>query len=106
MNSSPRTSSRPRTCPQTLVSYIVGVGNQNAMNTHVVAGHRSRDDLLDAVAGRWENLDPAEHPFVRRMAAHLRAHDDCQEFLASIDIILAGLPGGPEAPGAIAGEST
>jgi AcrR family transcriptional regulator len=79
------------TAVSTLVSYIVGVGSQNAMNTHAVAGHSSRDDFLHAVARRWENLDPAEHPFVRRVAGQLRVHDDRQEFLAGIDIILDGL---------------
>jgi AcrR family transcriptional regulator len=79
------------TAAATLVSYIVGVGSQNAMNTHAVAGHGRRDEFLDAVARRWENLDPTEHPFVRRVAGQLRVHDDREEFLAGIDIILAGL---------------
>lgn len=80
------------TAVSTLVSYIIGVGSQNATNTQTVAGNSSRDDFLDAVAARWENLDPATHPFVRRVASQLRAHDDRQEFLAGIDIILNGLP--------------
>ena len=80
------------TAVSTLVSYIVGVGSQNAVNTHSLAGHHKRDDFLDAVAARWESLDPIEHSFVRRVAGQLRAHDDRVEFLAGIDIILSGLP--------------
>jgi AcrR family transcriptional regulator len=79
------------TAVSTLVSYIVGVGSQNAGNTHSLAAHDRRDEFLDAVAARWENLDPTEHPFVRRLAGQLRVHDDRVEFLASIDIILSGL---------------
>jgi AcrR family transcriptional regulator len=79
------------TAVSTLVSYIVGVGSQNAVNTHSPAAHRNHGEFLDAVATRWENLDPVEHPFVRRAAAQLRVHDDRAEFLAGIDIILSGL---------------
>ena len=79
------------TAVSTLVSYVVGVGSQNAMNTHSVAAGMDRASFLDAVATTWESLDPAEHPFVGRVAGQLRAHDDRKEFLAGIDIILAGL---------------
>jgi len=64
------------TAVSTLVSYIVGVGSQNATNGQALTGHGNRDEFLDAVAKRWENLDPAEHPFVTRVAARLRIHDD------------------------------
>jgi len=79
------------TAVSTLVSYIVGVGSQNAMNRQAVAGQSSRKELLDEVAEHWESLDPTAHPFVRRVAGQLRIHDDRQEFLAGIDIILTGL---------------
>ncbi len=79
------------TAVSTLVSYIVGVGSQNAVNTHSVAAEARRDDFVGAVADRWESLDPVEHPFVRRLAGQLRVHDDRAEFLAGIDIILSGL---------------
>jgi AcrR family transcriptional regulator len=79
------------TAVSTLVSYIVGVGSQNAVNKHSQAAHHNRDDFLDAVAARWESLDPVEHPFATRVAGQLRAHDDRVEFLAGTDIILSGL---------------
>lgn len=84
------------TAVSTLVSYIVGVASQNARNAHAVAGDRSRDEVLDAVARHWEDVDPAEHPFVRRLAGRLRAHDDRHELLAGLDIILAGLVTGSD----------
>lgn len=79
------------TAVSTLVSYIVGVGSQNAMNRQVAAGQNSRDEFLEAVAARWEGLDPAAYRFVGRVAGQLRVHDDRHEFLAGIDIILDGL---------------
>lgn len=75
----------------TLVSYIVGVGSQNALNAHVIGANQDRDTFLDAVAARWEATDPADGSVVRRLAAQLRVHDDRAEFLAGIDIIVAGL---------------
>ncbi|WP_329318286.1 TetR/AcrR family transcriptional regulator C-terminal domain-containing protein [Streptomyces sp. NBC_01262] len=79
------------TAVSTLVSYIVGVGSQNAANSRSPAAQGNRTDFLDAVAARWASLDPVEHSFVRRVAGQLRAHDDREEFLAGIDIILSGL---------------
>ncbi|GAB3914019.1 TetR family transcriptional regulator [Microlunatus endophyticus] len=79
------------TAVSTLVSYVVGVGSQNALNTHSLAAGTDRASFLDAVATTWESLDAVEHPFVGRVAGQLRAHDDRKEFLAGIDIILAGV---------------
>jgi predicted Zn-dependent protease len=36
-------------------------------------------------------LDPAEYPFARQMATQLAEHDDREQFLAGIDLILAGI---------------
>jgi hypothetical protein len=47
--------------------------------------------FLATVGARWERLDPAEYPFVRRLAAQLPGHDDRQQFLAGLDLILAGI---------------
>ncbi|MFJ3490628.1 TetR/AcrR family transcriptional regulator [Leifsonia aquatica] len=79
------------TAVSTLVDYIVGVGRQNAFNTHTLAAGQEREDFLDSVADRWQSLDPVDYPFVNRMADQLRAHDDRTEFLNGIDIILDGL---------------
>jgi hypothetical protein len=36
-------------------------------------------------------LDPREYAFTRTVAGQLRVHDDRAEFLAGIDLILAGV---------------
>jgi hypothetical protein len=41
----------------------------------------------------WANLDPDEYPFTRNVAGQLRDHDDREQFLAGIDLILAGITG-------------
>jgi AcrR family transcriptional regulator len=74
-----------------LVHYILGVGGQNAANARVHAPDTDRSAFLASVATQWEALDPARYPFVRQMAAQLRDHDDRAQFLAGIDLILAGI---------------
>jgi len=76
-----------------LVSYILGVAAQNAANARLAreAERTDRSAFLASVAARWAQLDPAEYPFVRRVAPQLRDHDDREQFLAGVDLILAGV---------------
>ncbi len=75
-----------------LSSYILGVSGQNAANAHVARQQAlDRSTFLHEVAATWSQLDPAEYPFTRRMALRLPHHDDRADFLAGIDLILAGL---------------
>lgn len=50
-----------------------------------------RGVLLATVAAEWSELDADRYPFVRRAAAHLRDHDDREQFIAGVDIFLAGV---------------
>jgi AcrR family transcriptional regulator len=74
-----------------LVHYILGVAGQNAANARIHTAGMDRSAFLASVAAQWEALDPAKYPFVRQMAAQLRGHDDREQFLAGIDLILAGI---------------
>jgi AcrR family transcriptional regulator len=75
-----------------LLSYILGVGGQNAANGQFARAHNlDRSDFLDTVATAWSELDPDAYPFTRSVAAALRVHDDRTDFLAGIDLILAGI---------------
>lgn len=74
-----------------LVNYIVGVAGQNAVNARLLPGGTDRSDFLSAVVARWTQLNPAAYPFVHQMAEQLREHDDREQFLAGIDLILAGI---------------
>jgi AcrR family transcriptional regulator len=76
----------------TLVNYILGVAAQNAANTRYLAGgDTDRDAFLTAAATRWARLDPGRYPFVHEAATRLREHDDREQFLAGVDIFLAGI---------------
>ncbi|MBR0706109.1 TetR/AcrR family transcriptional regulator [Bradyrhizobium liaoningense] len=74
-----------------LVHYILGVAGQNAANARSHVAGMDRSTFLASVAAQWEELDPAKYPFVRQMAPQLRDHDDRAQFLAGVDLILAGI---------------
>jgi len=73
-----------------LVSYTLGVAGQNAANAHLFPHGTDRAAFLAAAAAQWARLDPARYPFVHEVAAQLPEHDDREQFLAGIDLILAG----------------
>jgi len=74
-----------------LVNYILGVAGHNAANARLLPRGTDRTAFLTAVAGRWAQNDPKTYPFVHRTAAQLRDHDDREQFLAGIELILAGI---------------
>jgi AcrR family transcriptional regulator len=78
-------------CASALVNYVLGLAGQYAAGARLIARETNRPDFLATVAARWAQLDPAQYPFVRQMAAQLPGHDDREQFLAGIDLILAGI---------------
>ena len=74
-----------------LVNYVLGVAGQNAANARLHAHGPGRTEFLTMVAERWARLDSAEYPFVHQVATQLPEHDDREQFLAGIDLILAGI---------------
>ena len=74
-----------------LVNYILGVAGQNAANARLLPQGTDRTAALGAVAASWTELDPARYPFVHHLATKLSDHDDREQFLAGIDLILAGI---------------
>lgn len=79
------------TVASTVLNFILGVGGQNAANARALEGTTNRSDFLETVSAAWANLDPGEYPFTRNVAGELRDHDDREQFLAGIDLILAGI---------------
>ncbi|MEB8338408.1 TetR/AcrR family transcriptional regulator [Streptomyces endophyticus] len=74
-----------------LLNYVLGAAAQNAANARLVLpGATDRSDFLGGIAARWTELDAARYPFLRQAAAELPEHDDREQFLAGIDLILSG----------------
>lgn len=87
------------TAASALLNYTLGAGGQNAANAGVHQQGTDRAAFLDAAADAWADLDPGEYAFTRNVADQLRDHDDRTEFVAGIDLILAGITARPERTG-------
>lgn len=74
-----------------LLSFVLGLAGQYAASARFLPRDTDRTAALGAVAARWLQLDAAEHPFVRQVATQLAEHDDREQFLAGINLILAGI---------------
>jgi hypothetical protein len=74
-----------------LVSYLLGLAAQYAAVMQLVPRETDRSAFLAAIASRWAQHDPAKFPFVHQIAAQLPEHDDREQFLAGIDLFLAGI---------------
>lgn len=78
-------------CASALVNYVLGLAGHYAAAARLLAPDTDRTAFLTAAAARWAQLDPAQYPFMRQMAAQLPGHDDREQFLAGVDLILAGI---------------
>lgn len=78
-------------CASALVGYILGLAAQYSSVAGLRPDETDRSAFLETVAAQWTRHDPGDYPFVHRMASQLRDHDDREQFLAGIDLILAGM---------------
>jgi AcrR family transcriptional regulator len=78
-------------CASALLNYVLGLAGQYAAGARLIPRETDRSAFLATVAARWMQHDPAEYPFLIQMAAQLADHDDREQFLAGIDLILAGI---------------
>ncbi|WP_405162848.1 TetR family transcriptional regulator [Nocardia sp. NBC_01499] len=79
------------TATSALVHYILGATSQNVANGRDLGPGVGRAEFLDAASTAWEDLDPDDYPFTRAVADQLREHDDREQFLAGIDLVLTGI---------------
>ncbi|SMF76136.1 TetR/AcrR family transcriptional regulator [Streptomyces sp. Amel2xC10] len=88
------------TATSALVHYILGAAGQNAANlarARSLGPEADRSAYMDTVAGAWRRLSPEDYPFTRAVADHGLDHDDRAQFLAGIDLIIAGATARPPA---------
>jgi AcrR family transcriptional regulator len=78
-------------CASALLNYILGLAGQYAAGSRLLPRGTDRTAFLATFAAQWAHLDPAEYPFVRQVAPQLPEHDDREQFVAGIDLILAGI---------------
>lgn len=78
-------------CASALLNYVLGLAGQYAAGARLLPRETDRSAFLAGVATRWEELDSAKYPFLNQVTAQLRDHDDREQFLAGIELILAGI---------------
>ena len=78
-------------CASALLNYILGLAGQYAAGAARVPDGTDRTAFLASVAAQWSQLDEAEYPFIRRVAVQLPDHDDREQFLAGLNLILTGI---------------
>jgi len=78
-------------CASALVNYILGLAGQYAAAARLLAPQTDRSAFLTTAAAQWTQLDPVQYPFLHQMAAQLPEHDDREQYLAGINLILAGI---------------
>jgi len=72
------------------VNYILGLAGQYAAGVGVLRTRTDRWAFLCGVAEQRERLDPLTFPFMRSLFAGFDQHDEQVQFLAGIDVMLAG----------------
>ena len=97
------------TTTTTLVHYILGATAQSSQQTGddpVPGSEADRAEFLERASRAWQDLDPDDYPFIRAIAGQMREHDDREQFLTGIDLVLTGIatlhppaPSRPTAPG-------
>jgi AcrR family transcriptional regulator len=74
----------------TLLSYLLGIAGQLAASVRIPRD-TDRAAFLGVAVHNWlERHNPVDDPFVRQVA-RLANHDDREQFIAGLDIILGGL---------------
>lgn len=76
----------------TLTSYVLGSAAQQAAGPRRVPPGVDRAAYLTELAEGWRSVDP--DPLVADITAQLRDHDDRDQFLAGVEIILRGITAG------------
>ncbi|MFI9560316.1 TetR/AcrR family transcriptional regulator [Nonomuraea endophytica] len=77
----------------TLVHYVLGAVSQTQIggDTPGVESVADRKKFLEAASMAWRELDPADYPFMHAISGQMREHDDREQFLAGIALILDGI---------------
>ncbi|WP_254898234.1 TetR/AcrR family transcriptional regulator [Kitasatospora sp. NA04385] len=79
------------------VSAVVGTVVSNAADLgqeppdEVADGMMNRDEFFNRYAETWRSLDDAAYPFLHEIVDVFEDHDDKEQFLAALDLTLAGL---------------
>lgn len=76
----------------TLLSFVTGVAAEmEAQGRQYEGDGRPREELMEIEFARWREAVPADTPFIAAMLDEFRRHDDHEQFVAGLDLVLAGI---------------
>lgn len=86
----------PRRCfdaTSAVIGFVVGAAADLGQQApqEVLDGTTTREEYLDRYVARWRELDADEFPFVHHIVDEFAGHDDREQFLAGLDLLLSGL---------------
>ncbi|MDO7868141.1 TetR/AcrR family transcriptional regulator [Nocardioides jiangxiensis] len=71
--------------------YVSGVAAEMAAQDLRADTSRSKEEQLAEVTDGWLDLDPVEFRWLHSIAEEFREHDDDEQFIAGLDLLLGGL---------------
>ncbi|REF35763.1 TetR/AcrR family transcriptional regulator [Thermasporomyces composti] len=74
-----------------IFTYVLGTAAQMTRNALAAVPSHTRDDWLTELSARYQAADPHAYPFLRRIATEIRTHDDREQFVTGLDLLLAGI---------------
>jgi len=76
-----------------VVGYVTGTAADMGQEPPeaVVSGTVSREEYLAAATAQWRALDPDQFPYIRLIIDEFAGHDDRDQFIDGLDLLLAGL---------------
>ncbi|MEU1117568.1 MULTISPECIES: helix-turn-helix domain-containing protein [unclassified Streptomyces] len=76
-----------------ITGVVVGTAADLGMEIpqELLDGQVDRDVFLNRFAEKWRSLDATDFPFVHQIVDEFAGHDDRDQFLAALDLTLAGL---------------
>jgi AcrR family transcriptional regulator len=76
-----------------VVGYVIGTAADMGQQPPeaVVSGELSKDQYMAGAAAQWRALDPAQFPYIHHIIDEFDGHDDRDQFVGGLDLLLAGL---------------
>lgn len=74
-----------------IIGYVTGVAAEMMAQDLHADPTRSKEEQLDEIAAGWLARDAGELPWIHSIAEEFRLHDDADQFVAGLDLLLGGL---------------
>ena len=76
-----------------IVGFVIGTAADlgQELPEAVVSGEMNKTEYMASATARWRALDPAEFPYIHHIVDEFDGHDDRDQFLGGLDMLLAGL---------------